>query len=411
MNIGLITGEYPPDHGGVGDFTDQLAHALVDLGHQVHVITSSPQNSDPTSGVLEPRDAAHPSSQPAQLTVHRSIEGWRFGCWKQILKLSQDLKLDVLDIQYQAAAYTMHPAINVVPRRQRRPPVVVTFHDLKVPYLFPKAGRLRWWVVRMLARRADGAIVTNREDELKLSGLQSQISNLTRIPIGSNIPSVLPPGYDREAERSRRGIEPDDLLLGYFGFLNESKGGEELIEALKLLVDQGLPAHLLKIGGRVGTSDPTNRAYADRVDRLIVDFGLKERVHWTGYVRPEQVSASLHATDVCVLPYRDGVSFRRGSLLACLAHGRAIITTRPAVPLPEIQDNETMLLVEPESPPALAQAVTQLAVNPTLQARLEAGAERLAANFTWDRIAQRTAAFFSKRIADDPSFVVRTLAL
>jgi glycosyltransferase involved in cell wall biosynthesis len=386
MHIGLITGEYPPDRGGVGDFTEQLARALADLGHRLHIMTSSSQISEQVDG-------------PAGVTVHRAVENWRFGCWGQVLSLSKDLKLDIINVQYQAAAYDMHPAINLVPRRQGRPPVVVTFHDLKVPYLFPKAGPLRWWMVRTLACRADGVVVTNREDELKLSDLQSRISNLTRIPIGSNIPSAPPSGYDREAERARWGIEHDDLLLGYFGFLNESKGGEELIEALALLVEEGAPAHLLKIGGRAGTSDPTNRAYADRVDALIEALGLEERVHWTGFVRPKQVAASLYATDVCVLPYRDGVSFRRGSLLACLAHGRAIVTTRPAVRLLEIQDGETMLLVEPNSPSALAGAVNRLASDPTLRTRLEAGAETLAAQFGWGRIAQRTAGFFARVIS------------
>jgi glycosyltransferase involved in cell wall biosynthesis len=396
MNIGLITGEFPPDQGGVGDFTDRLAHALTDLGHGVHVITSSSEASD-----LEPATSG-PASQTSKLTVHRAIEHWRFGCWREILRLSRRHDLDALNIQYQAAAYDMHPTINLVPRRQRRPPVVVTFHDLKVPYLFPKAGPLRRWVVHLLARRADSVIVTNREDELRLSALKPRIANLTRIPIGSNIPSALPPGYDRAAERARWGIAPDDVLIGYFGFLNQSKGGEELIETLGLLVEQGLPAHLLKIGGRVGTSDPTNRAYADSVDCLIADRGLQERVHWTGYLPPRRVSASLCATDVCVLPYRDGVSFRRGSLLACLAHGRAVITTHPAVPLPEVRDGESMLLVEPESATALAQAVIQLAGSPTLQARLEAGAEELATHFRWDTIAQRTAALLADLRAGDP---------
>ena len=392
MRIGLITGEYPPDRGGVGDFTEQLGRALTDLEHEIDVITSSLQVSDLEYGTSV-------ASKSAGLTVHRVVDNWRFGCWRGILKLCQDLELDVLNIQYQAAAYNMHPAINLLPRRKRRPPVVVTFHDLKVPYLFPKAGPLRWWVVRTLAQRADGVIVTNREDELRLSALEVRTSDLTRIPIGSNIPSDLPSGYDRGAERARWGIRPDNFLLGYFGFLNESKGAEELIEALGLLVEQGLPAHLLKIGGRAGTSDPTNRKYADRVDRLIASLGLEERVHWTGYVHPERISASMRATDVCVLPYRDGVSFRRGSLLACLAHGRAIVTTRPAVALPEIQDGETMLLVEPGSPSAVARAVRRVASDPTLQARLEAGAKKLATRFEWDQIAQRSAKLFNRFIS------------
>ena len=185
-------------------------------------------------------------------------------------------------------------------------------------------------------------------------------------------------------------------MLGYFGFLNESKGGEELVETLALLAARGAPVHLLMIGGRAGSSDPTNLAYAERVDRLIADLGVEERVHWTGYSSPESVSAGLLATDVCVLPYRDGVSFRRGTLHACLVHGRAIVTTQPAVSLPETRDGENMMLVEPRDPEQLAQAVMRVASDRALRMRLETGSVALAAEFTWERIARQTAALFGR---------------
>ena len=47
-------------------------------------------------------------------------------------------------------------------------PVVVTFHDLRVPYLFPKAGRLRPAAVTHLARAAAGVIATDPADEAEL---------------------------------------------------------------------------------------------------------------------------------------------------------------------------------------------------------------------------------------------------
>ena len=63
-------------------------------------------------------------------------------------------------------------------------------------------------------------------------------------------------------------------------------------------------------------------------------------------------SASLAAVDVCVLPYRDGVSLRHGSLHACLGHGRAIVATQPAV----------WASATPEgAPPTAATTVTQAA--------------------------------------------------
>lgn len=382
MRIGLVTGEYPPHQGGVGDFTRELARALADLDHQVDVLTG------PASDVSE--DGRRPVAQ-------RVVQRWRWGCWRQVLSAAQELGLEVLNLQYQAAAYGMHPAVNFLPRRPRSVPVVVTFHDLKVPYLFPKAGRLRWEVVRMLARRADAVIVTNREDYLRLEH-DLPPDRLNLIPIGSNIPVAPPLGYERSAERALWGVGPDDLLLGYFGFLNESKGGEELMRVLALLVGRGVPAHLLMVGGRVGTSDVTNRAYAERVDRLIAESGLQERVHWTGYSRPAQVSAGLLATDVCVLPYRDGVSFRRGTLHACLAHGRAVVTTRPAVPLPEVRDGENMLLTAPRDVGGLVEAVVRLAADSVLRARLEAGAVALAAEFAWERIARQTASLLGREV-------------
>ncbi len=377
--------------GGVGDFSTQLGQAWVELGHQVHVITGQVEDLTLASGGAAP----HPG-----LVVHRVVEGWGWGCWKQVLATAWDVGAEVLNVQYQAAAYRMHPTIHFLPRRERRPPVVVTFHDLKVPYLFPKAGPLRWWIVRMLARRADRVILTNRED---YSRLVNEISRqrLSLIPIGSNIRPGPPSAYDRDIERARWGVGREDLLLGYFGFLNESKGGEELIQALALLVERGIPAHLLMVGGRVGSSDHTNRAYAARVDRLIAELGMEERVHWTGYLGEEAVSAGLMATDVCVLPYRDGVSFRRGTLHACLVHQRAIVTTRPAVPLPEARHGETMLLVPPRNPVALAEEVARLAEDPALRVRLEEGAGSLAAEFGWERIARQTAALFRRLLESE----------
>jgi len=115
MRIGLITGEYPPDQGGVGDFTHQLAKSMVELGHQVHVLTDQYPIPNPQPVV----SAAEPSSA-SDLTVHRVMKEWGWGCWQHLLALADELNLEVLNVQYQAAAYGMHPAINFVPRRQDR---------------------------------------------------------------------------------------------------------------------------------------------------------------------------------------------------------------------------------------------------------------------------------------------------
>ena len=381
--------------GGVGDFTHELGKALTALGCQVSVITSR------TAGSRRQMDG---------IAVLPIIEKWNWGCWNVILKLLQELEPHVVNIQYQTAAYGMHPAINLLPRRLRRersrPRLVITYHDLREPYLFPKAGPLRRWITYEPAQQCDAVIVTNHEDALRLTHHALRITHhalrithLAQIPIGSNIEPTPPEDYDRDAWRARWGVGSNDLLLAYFGFLNESKGGETLIRALAnplLSCNPILSCNplLLIIGGKVGSSDPTNAAYLHKIEALIVELGLNERVIWTGYTPADEVSANLLAADVCVLPYRDGASFRRGSFMAALAHGCAIVSTTPRVPVPELRDGENVLLVPPDDAEALAGAVARLAENADLRRRLGEGAAALAQHFTWERIAAQTLALY-----------------
>jgi glycosyltransferase involved in cell wall biosynthesis len=267
----------------------------------------------------------------------------------------------------------------------------VTFHDLRVPYLFPKAGPLRRWVVDELARRCDLAITTNREDYESLRRRIAAAPAL--IPIGSNIAPRLPEDFDRHTWRARLGVRPDDLLLCFFGFVNDRKGVDTLLHALHTLATERTQTgevHLLMIGGQTGSSDPTNVAYLAEIERLICELGVEDHVQWTGFVPSEEVSASFSASDVCVLPFRDGVSFLHGTLHAALAHGVPIITTQPRVSLPELVDGENILLVPPDAPEALADAIRRLAASSELRPTLATGALELSGQFLWSKIAADT---------------------
>jgi glycosyltransferase involved in cell wall biosynthesis len=408
MRVLFVTGEFPPMQGGVGDYTRELGLALRSLGCEVHVVTS--RQAGPVPG----------------LTVHPIVDRWGWGSWRSLLDVIRACQPDVVHVQYQAAAYAMQPAIHFWPRRVRwlgasRPRTVVTFHDLKVPYLFPKAGPLRRWVVNELARQSDLAITTNRQD---YEDLRHELGfPPALVPIGSNIaPPTSPPQAggteggpntpqaggteggpntpqaegehgEREAWRARWSAGPNNFLLCFFGFLNDRKGVDTLLHALKILVSD--PPHsanplLLFIGGQTGASDPTNIAYLAHIKVLIAELGLADRIRWTGYLPDEQVSASFWAADLCVLPFRDGASFLHGTFHAALAHGLPILTTRPHLPLPQLVHGENVFLVPPQDPEALASAIVHLAASPELRRTLAAGARALAEQFRWDKIAADT---------------------
>jgi glycosyltransferase involved in cell wall biosynthesis len=353
MKVLFVTGEFPPMQGGVGDYTRELGLALAGLGCQVHVLTSTA--GGPVAG----------------LSVYPVIASWNWGHWRRLLDIAGRHRPDVVHVQYQAAAYGMHPAINFLPWRLRtlgeeRPRCAVTFHDLKVPYLFPKAVPVRRWVVNELARRSDAAITTNRAD---WEGLRRVLGSPPKlIPIGSNIAPRLPDGYDRATWRARWGAAPEDLLLCYFGFVNDRKGVDTLLHSLHLLTSMPpgwTRSILLMIGGRTGASDPTNRAYLAQTEALIARLGLVDRVLWTG-------------------------SFLHGTFHAALAHGVPIISTQPRVDLPELEQGVNVFLVPPGQPEELAKAIRHLSANPELRETLGAGAETLSLQFRWDKIAAQT---------------------
>ena len=395
MRVLFVTGEYPTMQGGVGDYTRRLSQALGALGADVHVLTHRDAGSDHLRGTA---DAYEPTVYPILVAA-----GWEL--WRRTLALVRQLLPHVVHIQYQSAAYGLHPAVNYLPWRLRgvrnRPRILTTFHDLRYPYLFPKAGPLRWHAVLALARGSDANVITNPTDWIRLANT-SLVQRLLPIPIGSNIRNEPPADFDRDRQRAMWGAGPDDWLLAYFGFLNANKGGETLARTLAKLIQAGKPARLLMVGGKVGSSDSTNLAYLERVENLMRELGVADRVQWTGFTDSSEVSANLLATDCAVLPYREGASLRHGSLMAALAHGLPVITTEvpqeggnpPASAkamqdvFPLLRDGENARLVPPEDPDRMAAVVSEVMGAPALRARLGAAALELSHEFEWDTIAR-----------------------
>ena len=398
--IVLISAEYPPAPGGVGDYTACLAAALAAAGEDVHVLTSRRPNG---------AEVPHATGDSRGVTVHRIVDDWGWRCWGKLGPALEHLQPAVATIQYQTGAYRLHGAINLLPWRLRARPGltwVTTFHDLREPYLFPKAGQVRRLANEALMRWSRALVVTNPQDEMALPAWAQ--ARAVGIPIGANLAPAPPSGWDRAAWRTAHGVPSGATLIGYFGFFNVSKGLETLLTALATLRRGGDNYHLLLAGGGAGASDPTDAATMTALYGQIAALNLEPAVHITGYVPGAQVSAALLSADLAALPFLDGASFRRGSLLAVLAHGLPLVTTTPALtpptptPWPRLQDGTNAVLVPPDDAEALAAALARLAGDADARARLHSGALALAAEFGWAAIAARYQALFA-RLAAGPA--------
>lgn len=381
----FLTGEFPPDGGGVGDYTALLAGRLAASGCEVKVLTRS-----------------GPTAKVAGVGVFPLVDAWSSRAWKLALRAAREFRPDVVHLQFQAAAFGLAPAVMFLPTvlgRLGEFRVVVTFHDLRPPYLFPKAGLLRRLAVGMLYWTSAGAVVTNGADLVSLRQVRVPPDRprppLAFIPIGSNIPPVPARPEEVEALRQAAGVGPEEKLIGHFGLMNWSKGVDLVLGTCRQLLDSGCRVRLVLIGGSAGRADPTNLKYAEFISGEAKRLGLGNWVSRTGPLPPDRVSHWLQAADVILLPYLDGASLRRGSLVAALVHGRPVVTTRPRDPraIRPLVDGEHLLAAEPRVE-ALAAALRKVLDNPELAGRLGEAARQVAGFFDWEAIGRRHLDFY-----------------
>src|SRR5258708_6060707 len=100
MRIGFATGEYPPMQGGVGAFTQELARALVAQSHDIYILT----------------DRSVPSSEGPHLHITGSVANWSRASLGPIRQWARANRLDMVNVQYEAAAFKMSSIIHFLPR-------------------------------------------------------------------------------------------------------------------------------------------------------------------------------------------------------------------------------------------------------------------------------------------------------
>src|SRR5439155_9131320 len=255
---------------------------------------------------------------------------WDWRCARIVRAAVRAARPDIVHVQYQPAAFGMQAAVSWLPGwlGRGRPDLrtATTFHDLRVPYLFPKAGPLRAAVRDRLLRGSDAAVFTERADWAAAAAPRPD--GRYWIPIGSNLAPEPPAGYHRRRWRADAGVDDGTFLVVHLGFLNRSKGLETLLDAMVRLRGEGRRTRLLLVGAEAGASDPSNRAYEAEIARRLAVLELSGLVVRLPQVAPAAASAYLLAADAAAFPFRDGASLRRGSLLAALAHGLPTVSTR-----------------------------------------------------------------------------------
>jgi glycosyltransferase involved in cell wall biosynthesis len=125
---------------------------------------------------------------------------------------------------------------------------------------------------------------------------------------------------DRKACRRIHHIPKDALVVLSAGDMARIKGHHRVIEALRSLVDAGLPAYLLIAGG-VGRSGQ----YAATLRTRVTELGLEDRVRFMGLAPQNALAELMSAADVfCLASASEGWPNVVNEALAC---GTPVVAT------------------------------------------------------------------------------------
>ncbi len=193
---------------------------------------------------------------------------------------------------------------------------------------------------------------------------------------------VIPNGVDAERFAvPARAVPAGPPRILYLGTLAPWQGIALLLHAVRLVVDER-PACLDVVGtGR--------HEWRKEYERLIRKLDLGEHVSLLPAVPPEEVPALLAESDVCTAPL---AITERNVIQGCcplkvleyMAAGRPIVASRLPALCEVLTHEETALLVKPDKPRRLADALLRLLSDPDLAGRLGAAAAQVARDrYSW----------------------------
>lgn len=330
-SICLVAGDNHTQYCGVKDVANRLGNALASIGLSVEL--------------LAPPD-------------------WSAKSFVRFRDKLRQRQFDIVHLHYPSIGHRKSLCPHVLGTMRVAKAAVVTLHEYTfLPVLQRASTHLFRWT-------ADLLLFTTEMESTNYgrSGVRRRV-----IHIGSNVPAF-----------------PSDLprtpTVLYFGQIRPEKGLEEFLELARRSLQLARPFKYQVIG-----SIPERRAAYYKAVRA----SSVPEVEWLIDLSFEQVAQLMASSLGAYLPFPDGASYRRTSLLAALTNGLPVITTvAPATP------REMVEVLLPASGPGEALVhLERLYCSPREAVASSAAGKLFAEKFSWTEIAQQHAHVYEEALS------------
>ena len=418
MHIAIVSGEYPPRWGGIGSVVFHLASHLVELGHEISIITRSHKGKVPTQEGVEVIEVPW-AKLPMAFTRSYGKQAL-----KAIKKLDSRKKIDVINAHLPLVSWKRKEFRWL---EQNIAPVVSCLHG---SWIGEKEGVKRAAAAKESAtwkNPNDLAILTTAgyyskyeragvlESSICVANSQSTLKEFKRwynpsedfdcevVLWGCDHKVFRPPNIDDEAEqllhekiRTEYGCD-DEAALSYsnetstpmilaVGRLVARKGYMTLLRAFPKILENNPKAKLVIVGrGHMKKS----------MQKTAKKLGVSDSVHIQSSLTFDELSQHFRSADLVVYPsYYEG----QGLIpLESLASGTPVATVNQE-PLTEMVDLSVGGLFERGNPDDLARCVNEMLSSEETQNKALLGRERVLSKYTYEHNASDYETIFKRAI-------------
>ena len=380
MKICFVCSEYPHSsisNGGIGTFTQTLARSLVQRGYQVRVV-----------GVYSPKCSAPAYENDHGVQVWRIYEpthrfGWGMARIQLFCKVSEWAKngeIEIVEGPDYGGSFAGWPHLSV--------PVVVRAHGSAASNAYQLGRSLKriiWWLEKWTYLRAN-VWISSSSYAADIVTKALQLSKKPDAIIYNFVDE--PDGYPLFSDRSPH-------IVVFAGTLAVHKGVIPLLQAWNNVV-ASFPSAQLHLYGR-DTLLPSGTSMQKMLENMLHD-DIRETVHFNGFVDRDLLREKFCMARLSILPsIAEGFalvpleSLMAGcpTIYTCLASGPELIT-----------NNVNGLLINPNDPSTITQAILKILQNDQLAERLsKAGYER-ACKFSLERIVPQNEDFYANVIGN-----------
>lgn len=322
MKILFITNNLPPIVDGVGDYTYNIAKQFAKHEHEVYIVC---------------RKDLRINIKIEGIMVLPIVENWSFRCYKPIVKVIKENRIDIVSLQYvpngfhpKGLPFSIVKLTNEINKTQSK--LFTFFHEV---YVEEGKGRLKRYVLSKLMQCISKRVKDNSDylatsieyygDMIKK--LSSRKKDISIIPIASNIPETKMSEDDLAV--LKKEIAPNnETIISFFGLRNIQTS----IDAISELKNDGYNLKIVLIG----------KTQCSSVNNLPKD------TFKTGILDIAEIDKFFKISDIFILPQDNiyGCSFKSGSFVAGMRNRLPIITAKGNLTSSKLETGNNIIFVD-----------------------------------------------------------------